>query len=260
MRLVNAGRSAAQAARLRLCRMGARQQSQQDPAPTIVPRPTRQAARCLPPIPTASISAIASPSWRASERRSRSRPTAASSSATARSSARAPSSTVQPLSGIVEADGDPCAALARDVEVPAGGELSTDLAARRCRLLARRPRELIERRNAQDFDSAPGGERERLARFHRHSPGRHARQSRSMRWSIPGCPIRACVPHPGALGLLSGQRRLRLPRPVAGYAGASPARPVARAGDRSSTPHGGSSRKATCSIGGCRAPARASAP
>ena len=64
------------------------------------------------------------------------------------------------------------------------------------------------------------------------------------------------LPHLGARRLLPGERRLWLPRPVAGRDGAVRARgPISRA-SICCAPPGGSSPKATCSIGGCRKPAR----
>ena len=62
----------------------------------------------------------------------------------------------------------------------------------------------------------------------------------------------ARLPHLGALGLLSGQRRLRLPRSAAGRHGAWPWPSRTRRGAICCAPPRGNSSKATFSIGGSR--------
>ena len=232
------GRLPAQLQGLCLCRMGARQQPRASRRRPSCRPATRRPARCWRAIPTASISATASRSWPA---------TAAAQSvtadrarvhrrATARSSCRRRWSAARALSGRVEAGRDPCAAMARDVEVPRRRRGHAALAARRCRLAARRRARWSQRHRASDFD-------ERLAENERdwrgfldtlqvETPDKALRRDGQPLAALP----EPRLPHPRALGLLPGERRLRLPRPAAGHAGACCCTIRSSRATRSSTP------------------------
>ena len=214
----NEGPVLGKAHRLRLCRMGARQQPGAERPQRRAPGSTRHRARSWRETPTASISAIALPS---------SRWQGASRSATADrhefighdGTVERPAAVLRgaPLSGRVEAGLDACAAAASEVEVAAGGELTLlwlmgDAGS------AEEASEFVQRHARRRLSGSPVAQRHRLARFPRHDPGRDARR-RSRRHGQPLAALsEPVVPHPRTLGLLPGQRRLRLPRPAAGYA------------------------------------------
>jgi cyclic beta-1,2-glucan synthetase len=155
------------------------------------------------------------------------------------------------LSGKVEAGLDPCAAMAREVEIPAGGEVSLlwlmgDAGS------AEEAGALVARHRARDFD-------ERLADNERTWRG----FLDTLQVETPDKALDAMVNHwlpyqsiacriTRALGFLSGQRRVRLSRSVAGHAGSIAARLLACPRRRSSTRRDASSWRATCSTGGCR--------
>ena len=119
---------------------------------------------------------------------------------------------------------------------------------------------LVAAASGEGFRRAPGPERQGMGRLPRRRCRSRRRTRRSMRWSITGCPTRA-------LPAASGRARPSIRR-AAPSASATSFRIRWRfcctirssRATRSSMPRGGNSRKATCSIGGCRAPAPASAP
>ena len=113
--------------------------------------------------------------------------------------------------------------MARDVEVPAGGEVTL------LWLLgdAGSPEEasaLVEKHRDRDFSRAARRDREGMARLPGDAAGRNAGQRvRRDGQSLAALPERR-LPYPRAFGLLPGERRFRLPRPAAGHAGAPAAR------------------------------------
>ncbi len=85
---------------------------------------------------------------------------------------------------------------------------------------------------------------------------------RTGRWtscSIAGCSTRRSPAGLGALGLLPGGRRVRLPRPAPGRDGARSRRAASWPGSTSCGPRRASSSRATCSTGGIRRRAAACA-
>ena len=118
---------------------------------------------------------------------------------------------------------------------------------------------LVQKHRAARFRRAPRGGASGMGRLPRHHRGRDT--GRGLQRA--GQPLAALpepgLPHPGTLGLLPGERRVRLPRPAAGHAGLPASTTRRSPASRSSRQRRGSSRKATCSIGGCRAPAPACA-
>ena len=242
--------------------MGAGQQPRAQAAPTIVPgRDARQRRADWRAIPTASISATASPSSPATGAVQSFTSDRASSSACGGSSER------------------PARRRRRRAPVGHGRGRARPLRGHRLRHRDRRPaarstllsllgdagsRRRGRARSSQhhrtaDFDERLARQRGELGRLPRHAAGRDAgRGLRPHGQSLAALP-EPRLPHPRALGLLPGKRRLRLPRPAAGHAGAAAARPVAGARADPQCRRAGSSPKATSSTGGCRAPAPACA-
>ncbi len=119
---------------------------------------------------------------------------------------------------------------------------------------------LIEKYRSLDldsvFDAATRQWDDILGTVQIKTPDRRARHPHE---PLADLPI-ARLPDVGAHRILPGERRLRLPRPVAGFHGGMPHAARSRARASSCAPRRGNSRKATCSIGGCRRAGAASAP
>ena len=127
-----------------------------------------------------------------------------------------------------------CRARSRPGAIPARRSRATSrsrrAARRRCIFAARRRRLSAKRRARWSRSIAPRDFAERLAENARGmataSSDTHRRsRRRTRRFDAHGQPLAALpepgLPHPRTLGLLPGERRVRLPRPVAGHAGAS---------------------------------------
>ena len=162
------------------------------------------------------------------------------------------------LSGAVEAGRDPCAAIARDIEVAPGGEASLTF------LLgdAGSPEEasaLVPGNIAPAISPSAWRRRGRTGTGSSARSKSRRRTRASTCWSTAGCPTRAW-PAASARARPSTRRAAhsasatscRTRWPSSCTIRRSPA-------SRSSMRRRGSSRKATCSIGGCRAPAPACA-
>ena len=121
-------------------------------------------------------------------------------------------------------------------------------------------RALIARYREADLDAVLAEVEQLLEGASWDGPGAHARQGDGHHVERLAALPDALLPHHGALCLLSGERRLRLPRSAAGRHGSD----LRKTGDDSQTtcfelPRVSSS-KAMFNIGGCPIPDRASAP
>ena len=124
-----------------------------------------------------------------------------------------------PLSNTVGAGLDPCGALRTTIELPPNGRVEIVFflgeaasAARRARLDRALPHGRSRRRAVRG--------RPPLGRRPRRGPGEDAGPGDGHHAERLAAVSDARLPHLGALGVLSGERRLRLPRPVAGRHGA----------------------------------------
>ncbi len=123
-----------------------------------------------------------------------------------------------PLSGAKELDGDPAAVLAiditlapgesRDVTFFLGDTGSKDEAAA-----------LVKDIRSASIDDAVQANRDFLAGLYRQGADFNARSGHEQPDQYLAALSEPWLPHHGAHGLLSGERCLRLPRPVAGYFG-----------------------------------------
>ena len=155
----------------------------------------------------------------------------------------------QRLSGRVGAGLDPCGALQATVELPAGGRADVVFFLGEA-ASAEQARALIVRYRAQDVDGILRVGRRALGPGARDGAGPDAGSRDGHRAQPLAAVPDAGVSGVGAVGVLSGRRRVRLPRSAAGRAGAdrSP-----RPGWRASTccePRRGNSARATSSTGG----------
>ena len=174
--------------------MGARQQSRASTAPTIVPVAwTTRPARCWRTIPTASTSATAWPSWPATGRPHSVTADRARVHRPARHQSNCPHAVVSGagLSGRVEAGDDPCAAIARDIEIPAGGDVTLLWLLGDAGSAAGGERAGRRQHRGKDFDERLADNERELARLPRHASRSRRRTRRSTPWSTTGCPIRA---------------------------------------------------------------------
>ncbi len=124
-----------------------------------------------------------------------------------------------PLSGASGAGLDPCAALQRVVEVGAGETVEVVFFLGQCES-AEKARELVTRLRRADLDAmftqVKDHWRSLLGAVQVRTPDRAMRHHAQRLAAVPD----AGLPRPGALGVLPGQRRLRLSRPAAGRHGA----------------------------------------
>ncbi len=162
------------------------------------------------------------------------------------------------LSGSVGAGLDPCGALQVTVEVRPGK--SVEVVALLGQAVGRDAvATLVERWRTADLDDAFAGVRrdwdERLGAVRVRTP------SRALDLLLNGWLLYqvTALPHLRALGVLPGERRVRLPRPAAGRHGADVHACPTRREPTCCAPRRGSSSKATCSTGGCRTRGKASA-
>ena len=182
-----------------------------------------------------------------------------SSAGTARSR-RPPRSRATALSDRTGAALDPCGAVQVRVDPRAVGEERTLIG-----LLGEAASDAASRRwcgataTPQGVDAALARRARVLGSTARHAAGHDARSRDGPdAQSLAALPD-AGLPHLGTLGLLSVERRLRIPRSAAGRARAALSAPASGARAHRCTRPRGSSSKATCSTGGTSRAARACA-
>ena len=160
-------------------------------------------------------------------------------------------------SGRVGAGLDPCAALQAASSWPPGAPGRDRLPARPGRHRWRRRARSSRATAPRIVDARPDGRRRRsgttsLGAVQVKTPDRVHGPAAEPLAALPD----ARLPRLGALGLLPGGRRLRLPRPAPGRDGARRSRGARSRASTCCAPRPGSSSRATSSTGGIRRPAR----